>query len=54
MIAQLFATLPFENEWIYTGGKWYYLSDNGRMLASTTANIDGVQYTFNSSGAWVK
>lgn len=43
-----------ENEWVCTGGKWYYLADNGRMLANTATYIDGVEYTFNSSGAWVR
>lgn len=43
--------------------KWYYLVPvstpamgiyKGQMLLSTTKNIDGIDYTFNNTGAWVE
>lgn len=35
-------------------GTWYYLQADGAMAANVTLVIDGVRYTFNSSGVWVK
>lgn len=42
--------------WYQDGnGVWYYLDDgSGAMLANTTRNIGGVDYTFDGSGAWVQ
>ncbi len=39
--------------WIKPDGNWYYLDPNngGMMVANTTMVIDGVSYTFSSSGA---
>lgn len=37
--------------WQQSGGNWYYLEDNGAMAADATLTIDGVSYTFGSSGA---
>ena len=46
--------------WLNDGGVWYYLKPEGftawsgpvgSMLENTTATIDGISYTFNSSGA---
>ncbi len=40
--------------WLNLNGKYYYLnpSNSGRMVASTTMTIDGISYTFDSSGAY--
>ncbi len=36
-------------------GAWYYLEpDSGVMAAGVTKNIDGVDYTFDSSGVWLQ
>ncbi|MDO5516141.1 MAG: leucine-rich repeat protein [Clostridium sp.] len=39
-----------KSKWVYTGGKWYYLKDNGNMARNTS--IDG--YYVDDSGAWVQ
>ena len=38
--------------WIQLDGKYYYLNpaNEGRMIAGTTATINGTQYTFDASG----
>lgn len=40
--------------WVQVGDIWYYLDSNGIMVHSTTMNIDGGSYTFDSSGAMVQ
>ena len=49
--------------WKKIGGVWYYfnIDDSGlaqstvpHMVAGRTLNINGVDYTFASSGAWIK
>jgi len=37
--------------WKYINKVWYYFDQSGAMLADTTVTIDGVEYTFASSGA---
>lgn len=39
--------------WLKEHGKWYYLGGDGRMFADISANIDGIGYTFDSSGVWM-
>ena len=39
--------------WLKENGKWYYLQSDGKMAAGVTLYIDGVSYTFNTSGVWV-
>lgn len=41
-----------ETGWLKEHGKWYYLGGDGRMYADVSANIDGIGYTFDSSGVW--
>ena len=38
--------------WIQLDGKYYYLNpaNEGKMIAGTTATINGVQYNFDGSG----
>ena len=38
--------------WKQDNGKWYYLDVD--MCSDGTYNIDGVDYTFDASGAWVE
>ena len=40
------------SEWIEDQGGWYYLNADGIMLAGTTQNINGTDYTFDTSGRW--
>lgn len=40
-------------QWLKDNGVWYYLGADGIMLANTTRNIDGVDYTFDASGKWL-
>ena len=40
--------------WVQADGLWYYLDPNGCMISNTTMDIDGVSYTFGSSGAMVR
>ncbi len=42
-----------EKEWILDGGTWYYMDENGVMLADGTFTIDGKEYRFAASGAWI-
>lgn len=37
--------------WQQAAGEWYYLGNDGAMAAGVTLSIDGVPYTFSSSGA---
>ena len=41
--------------WLNLNGKYYYLNpaDSGKMVAGTTMTIDGISYSFDSSGAYV-
>lgn len=39
--------------WRYINDKWYYMEDSGAMLANTQKNINGVEYRFGESGAWI-
>ena len=36
--------------WVYTGGNYYYLYDNGAMAANTWIG----KYYVNGSGVWTK
>jgi hypothetical protein len=38
------------NQWIEDQGNWYYLNNEGIMLANITQEINGVSYTFDNSG----
>jgi hypothetical protein len=38
------------NQWIEDQGDWYYLNNEGIMLADITQEINGVSYTFDNSG----
>ena len=40
--------------WLNLNGKYYYLnpSNAGRMVAGTSMTINGISYTFDSSGAY--
>lgn len=40
-------------QWLDDNGTWYYLGTDGIMLANTTQNINGVDYTFDASGKWL-
>lgn len=49
--------------WLQDNDKWYYLVPKstpaqaiyrGQMLLSTTEEIDGTDYTFDESGAWIE
>lgn len=40
------------NSWIKDGDSWYYVVDD--MLKDGTFTIDGKEYTFDASGAWIK
>ncbi|MGI5958671.1 MAG: GH25 family lysozyme [Massiliimalia sp.] len=39
--------------WVQSGGQFYYLDpgNGGAMIANRTANVNGVNHTFNASGA---
>ena len=39
-----------KSKWIFSEGKWYYLTATGAMAKNTTIN----GYYFDNSGAWVK
>ena len=38
--------------WQRIGSRWYYLAPPSGVMVTGTRVIDGVTYTFNSSGAW--
>ena len=45
--------------WLQDKGKWYYLNTvgngyKGEMYSNGTYNIDGKEYKFDSSGAWIE
>ncbi len=45
--------------WLKDKGKWYYLEPSstgfkGEMYGNRTAIIDGKEYSFNGSGAWIE
>ncbi len=45
--------------WLKNNDKWYYLEPNstgykGEMYGNRTAIIDGKEYSFNGSGAWIE
>ena len=45
--------------WLQDEGNWYYLEPNstgykGEMYCNGTYTIDGVSYTFSSSGEWIQ
>lgn len=42
------------NYWIEDQGAWYYVGADGIMLANTTQKIDGVNYSFDTSGKSVQ
>lgn len=39
--------------WQKIDGKWYYFSSDGAMIRNQTIVINGVEYTFDSTGVWV-
>lgn len=39
------------NEWVEQDGKWFYLDENGNMVARDVKNINGTLYAFDISGA---
>lgn len=40
--------------WLKQGSTWYYLMPgSGAMAAGTTLTINGTNYRFDTSGAWV-
>ena len=39
--------------WRNLNNVWYYMEDSGAMVADTTRNINGVDYRFDASGAWL-
>lgn len=39
--------------WKFINNVWYYMDDSGAMLENTTRNINGVDYRFDVSGAWL-
>ncbi len=42
-----------KTDWLYQNGKWYYFAGSGAMVTGSKT-ISGKQYTFNTSGVWVK
>ena len=44
----------FAEEWLKSGGKWYWLKADGKMAANESLTIDGESYTFDANGVWVK
>lgn len=42
------------SRWLKDGGAWYYLGENGIMMANGSATIGGVTYTFGPSGALIQ
>ena len=40
--------------WVLDKGVWYYLENNGAMACNETLTINGINYSFNESGAWYK
>ena len=38
------------NQWLEDRGNWYYLDENGLMIANATKNIEGAEYSFDSTG----
>lgn len=42
------------SRWIEDQGDWYYVGDDGIMLANTGRTIDGIDYRFDSSGKWME
>ena len=44
----------YAGEWLSSGGKWYYFTTGGQMLASVdNFEINGIEYSFDSSGACI-
>ena len=43
-----------QSGWLNQGGTWYYLDPNGYYMHTGYSEIDGKEYVFNGSGAWVK
>lgn len=39
--------------WIQLGATWYYLAPESGAMVTGSHVIDGTQYSFNGSGAWV-
>jgi hypothetical protein len=42
------------NEWVYYNFTWYYFGSDGAMYYGGTYDIDGTNYTFDDSGAWIE
>ena len=44
----------YSNEWLFSGGKWYYFFRGGEMACNiTNLRIDDIDYSFDSSGACI-
>ena len=39
-----------KNNWVQTGGKWYYLKSDGSMAVNEW--VDGGKYHVNGNGVW--
>ena len=39
--------------WAYVGGAWYWLDPSTHAMVTGVQEIDGVQYSFASNGAWL-
>ena len=42
-----------QSGWLNQGGTWYYLDPNSYYMHTGYSEIDGKEYVFNGSGAWV-
>lgn len=40
--------------WLQLGDTWYYLDEDGSMVAGETRSIDGAEYTFGDDGVWLQ
>lgn len=43
-----------QSEWYQEGSTWYYLKDSCKMARNESITIDGISYSFNSSGSWIE
>lgn len=39
--------------WKFINNLWYYMEDSGAMLENTSRTINGVEYRFDTNGAWM-
>ncbi len=40
--------------WVKVALDWYYLDADGKMIAGTTREIEGVSYRFAEDGHWIQ